>query len=110
MIYLVNINHFGVAFSNHYSDNEAMKPLDLAIQHAEGVSKLASALGVGQSVVSNWKARDSLIDAVYCTAIDRMPGSPVRRWHLRPDDWHQIWPELIGAEGAPVIPEPAPQA
>jgi hypothetical protein len=23
---------------------------------------------------------------------------------LRPDDWHRIWPELIGAEGAP---EPA---
>ena len=25
----------------------------------------------------------------------------VRRWTLRPGDWWQIWPELIGAEGAP---------
>lgn len=30
----------------------------------------------------------------------------VRRWHLRPDDWHRIWPELIGAEGAPPVPAP----
>lgn len=28
----------------------------------------------------------------------------VRRWDLRPADWHRIWPELIGAEGAPVLP------
>lgn len=35
----------------------------------------------------------------------------VRRWDLRPDDWHRIWPELIGAEGAPQVPlsEPATQ-
>jgi hypothetical protein len=28
----------------------------------------------------------------------------VARWDLRPDDWHRIWPELIGAEGAPPLP------
>lgn len=28
----------------------------------------------------------------------------VRRWELRPDDWYRIWPELIGAEGAPSVP------
>jgi DNA-binding transcriptional regulator YdaS (Cro superfamily) len=28
----------------------------------------------------------------------------VLRWDLRPDDWHRIWPELIGAEGAPAVP------
>ena len=33
----------------------------------------------------------------------------VRRWDLRPDDWHRIWPELIGTEGAPPLPEPAAQ-
>ncbi|EWS53318.1 YdaS family helix-turn-helix protein [Methylibium sp. T29] len=36
--------------------------------------------------------------------IDRESGLVVRRWDLRPDDWHLIWPELIGADGAP---EPA---
>ena len=24
-------------------------------------------------------------------------------WDLRPDDWHRIWPELIGADGAPDV-------
>jgi hypothetical protein len=28
----------------------------------------------------------------------------VRRWDLRPDDWHRIWPELIGTDGAPEVP------
>ncbi len=26
------------------------------------------------------------------------------RWDLRPNDWHLIWPELIGTDGAPKIP------
>ena len=28
-----------------------------------------------------------------------------RLWDLRPSDWWQIWPELIGAEGAPSVQE-----
>lgn len=27
-------------------------------------------------------------------------------WDLRPDDWHRIWPELIGADGAPPVIDP----
>jgi hypothetical protein len=30
----------------------------------------------------------------------------VRRWHCRPNDWHRIWPELIGQPGAPAIVAP----
>lgn len=40
----------------------------------------------------------------YCVAIEQATGGVVRRWDLRPDDWHRIWPELIGTEGAPEIP------
>lgn len=34
----------------------------------------------------------------------------VAEWELRPTDWHVIWPELIGAEGAPILKaeEPPP--
>lgn len=39
--------------------------------------------------------------------VERESGRALMRWHLRPDDWHRIWPELIGAEGAPAIAEPA---
>jgi DNA-binding transcriptional regulator YdaS (Cro superfamily) len=36
--------------------------------------------------------------------IERACEFHVRRWDLRPDDWHRIWPELIGTEGAPDVP------
>lgn len=38
--------------------------------------------------------------------IERESAMQVRRWELRPDDWHKHWPELIGSDGAPSIPEP----
>jgi DNA-binding transcriptional regulator YdaS (Cro superfamily) len=39
--------------------------------------------------------------------IERACDGAVMRWDLRPDDWHRIWPELVGADGAPDVPEPA---
>lgn len=41
-----------------------------------------------------------------CVAIEQATGGAVMRWDLRPDDWSRIWPELIGADGAPEIAEP----
>lgn len=37
-------------------------------------------------------------------AIEVATSGAVPRWALRPDDWHCIWPELIGSEGAPPVP------
>jgi|GEM_PF-2316698 len=37
------------------------------------------------------------------TAIELDTERAVRRWELRPEDWHLIWPELIGAAGAPTV-------
>lgn len=45
-----------------------------------------------------------------CVAIERATGGTVRRWDLRPQDWHLIWPELIGAEGAPKVVKAEPRA
>lgn len=42
--------------------------------------------------------------AATCVQVEQQSGQAVRRWHLRPDDWHLIWPELIGAPGAPAVP------
>lgn len=39
-----------------------------------------------------------------CADIERACDQHVRRWDLRPNDWHRIWPELIGADGAPAVP------
>lgn len=38
-----------------------------------------------------------------CVRIEREAAGEVRRWDMRPNDWHRIWPELIGAEGAPEV-------
>lgn len=45
-----------------------------------------------------------------CVRIERDSDGELRRWDLRPNDWHRIWPELIGAEGAPAVPEPEQKA
>lgn len=37
--------------------------------------------------------------------IEQGTGRQVMRWHLRPLDWHEIWPELIGLPGAPPLPQ-----
>ena len=68
--------------------------LDDAIAIAGGVNKLAKFLGVAQSVVSNWRARGSLIDAGDCAQIEIATAGRVPRERLRPDDWSRIWPEL----------------
>ncbi len=50
--------------------------------------------------------------------IERESEGTVCRWDSRPNDWHRIWPELIGAPGAPEVedrpasdePDPEPQS
>lgn len=40
----------------------------------------------------------------YAAVLERLSSGAVRRWDLFPRDWHLIWPELIGTEGAPAVP------
>lgn len=87
-----------------------MDALNEAIAITGGVSSLARGLGVGQSTVSNWRARGTDVPPEHCVQIERLTEGNVRRWHTRPNDWHLIWPELIGTEGAPAVPAPVTQA
>lgn len=64
---------------------------------------LARTLGVNPVMVSQWAAGLKLPGPERCPAIEAFTGSMVPRWELRPDDWHLIWPELIGAPGAPAV-------
>jgi DNA-binding transcriptional regulator YdaS (Cro superfamily) len=43
------------------------------------------------------------LSAETCVLIEQQSAGQVRRWHLRPDDWHRIWPELITHPGAPIV-------
>lgn len=58
-----------------------MNGLDTAIEAAGGVGKLAVAIGVAQTAVSNWKSRGVPLDQ--CPAIERATGVPCQS--LRPD-------------------------
>ena len=42
-----------------------------------------------------------LLAPATCVLVEKYSGCAVMRWDLRPDDWHRIWPELVGRKGAP---------
>lgn len=78
--------------------NKRMTPLDAlnkAIELSGGkVGGFAAKIGVGQSVVSNWRARmaespvDKVVPAEYCPAIERVTRRAVRCEELNPSvDW-----------------------
>lgn len=68
-------------------------------------TKVARALGgqVRRQNVEHW-ARTGSVPVEYCAMLERLTNGRVRRWALRKDDWHRIWPELAGVEGAPAVP------
>lgn len=84
-----------------------MANLATAVDLAGGQAALASSLGVKQQHVWNWLNRPSGVPVEHCAAIERATSGAVRRWDLRPDDWHRIWPELIATPGAPEAPAAA---
>jgi DNA-binding transcriptional regulator YdaS (Cro superfamily) len=74
-----------------------------------GVTVMASAIGVTPVYLSQLAARQDGREPSpeLCVRIEVYSGRMVRRWDMRPMDWHRIWPELIGTEGAPSIDTPA---
>lgn len=66
-----------------------------------GLGVLAKRLGVSPQRLANWQERGVPLE--YCNAVEAASDQVVMRWHLRPADWHQIWPELVAAVGAPAI-------
>jgi len=73
------------------------------LESERGLTKrLAEKLGVSASLLTQW-ARGKPVSAERCVPLELATGKLVRRWDLRPDDWHLIWPELIAADGAPSI-------
>lgn len=84
-----------------------MRMIERAIAEAGGPTRVADKLGVTAQAVCFWRDEKRRLPVEHVATICSMDGVSVRRWDLRPDDWHRIWPELIGAEGAPDVPQPA---
>lgn len=77
-----------------------------------GVGDFANKVRVSRVYLSQLAARQGGREPSpeLAVVIERESGRKVRRWALRPMDWHLIWPELIGTEGAPPIPQEARDA
>lgn len=71
-----------------------------------GVSEFAARVRVSRVYLSQLAAGQGgrVPSPELCVVIERESGRKVMRWALRPLDWHLIWPELIGAAGAPAAP------
>lgn len=85
-----------------------MRSLQSEVNNRGGAVKVAAALGISVQRLCNWMDRGVPLEM--CAAVEMALGGAVRRWDLRPHDWHLIWPELIGAEGAPAAPTTASPA
>ena len=66
---------------------------------------LSVQLGISQSYLSQMASGLRPVPVEMCAQLEALTGHCVRRWDMRPESWHRIWPELINAPGAPAIPQ-----
>ena len=72
------------------------------------MARVAGLASVAPAFLSQMASGLRPVPAERAVDIERACAFEVRRWDLRPHDWHRIWPELIGAEGAPAAPGQPP--
>lgn len=63
-------------------------------------AELARAIGVPPVLISQWKNDVRQVPIERCVPIEKATAGAVTRRDLRPDDWHQIWPELAEKDAA----------
>ncbi|WP_294767164.1 YdaS family helix-turn-helix protein [uncultured Rhodoferax sp.] len=82
-------------------------PIELACEHENvgSQSALAAFLKIRPPTVNQWIKGGRPIPVRFCVPIEQITFGAVKRWDLRPKDWFTYWPELIGTEGAPQVPQ-----
>lgn len=66
----------------------------------------ASATGLSDAYLYQCLTDRREMDPEQAVKLEKVSEGRVRRWHVRRRSWARIWPELIGTEGAPPIPQP----
>lgn len=66
---------------------------------------LAEKVGMAEQYIYQCLTGRKAMKPAEAVRVERAAGNAIRRWDLRPDDWHLVWPELIGVEGAPPVPK-----
>ena len=64
-----------------------------------GIARLARQVNAQPQLMWQWASGVRPVPIERCVPIERATDGAVSRIDLRPDDWHEIWPEL-----APVPP------
>lgn len=64
--------------------------------HGRQVS-LAEKIGVGSNYLNQIVNGRRPLPIKYCAKIELATDGQVSRRDLRPDDWHEIWPELAAS-------------
>jgi len=65
-----------------------------AIELLGGITAVSRLCGVKPPSVWEWKRRGR-IPVERCATIEHATSGAITRRDLRPNDWHQIWPELV---------------
>ena len=68
-----------------------------------GTAAVARALGVRNPSVAEWRRGGIPTARLWRLAVLAEQRGIAPRWEVAPNDWHLIWPELIGADGAPQV-------
>lgn len=82
-----------------------MSPVARAIQQAGGAAKVAALIDVSLQAACFYRDGKRTFPVEHGATLEKASG--VKRWEIWPDDWHRIWPELKGTEGAPEVPDQA---
>jgi DNA-binding transcriptional regulator YdaS (Cro superfamily) len=80
-----------------------VKLIDYLSEERGRARRMAARLGINAGYLSQFAHGGRPVPPELCPEIERLSGGAVRRSDLRPDDWHRIWPELVGIEGAPDV-------
>lgn len=67
-------------------------------------SEMARALDVSPALLHQWVRGIRPVAVLHCAAIEKLTNGMVTRQDLRPNDWQQIWPDLVKRRRAPVTP------
>lgn len=76
-------------------------------KNIETAASLSRRLSLNPALITQWKVGSRDCPSKRCIQIERATGGQVMRWDLRPDDWWQIWPELVDHPDSPPIPTTA---
>lgn len=74
----------------------------------EARRQMAAEIGCNERFLYQCLTGRNAMQPLDAVRVEVQTQGKLRRWHVRPKDWHLIWPELVGQEGAPPVPtEPA---